>query len=76
MVEHSSYSQQFHLTYSMDSGGNTDRVCLSSAGIIMKYGEFLVSTVSIDKRDEMTQRVIAITHPKVMTYNSYHPLRV
>ena len=37
----------------------------SSAGTMMKYGEFLVSTVSINKNDGLTQRVITITDPKV-----------
>ena len=37
----------------------------SSAGTVMKYGEFLVSTVSINKKDGVNQRVITITNPKV-----------
>ena len=37
----------------------------SSAGTMMKYGEFHVSTVSISENDGLTQRVIAITDPKV-----------
>ena len=39
----------------------------SSAGTMMKYGEFLVSTVSINENDGLTQRVITITDPKVTT---------
>ena len=39
----------------------------TSAGTMMKYGEFLVSTVSINENDGFIQRVITITDPKVIT---------
>ena len=39
----------------------------SSAGTMMKYGEFLVSTVSMNENDGVTQRVITITDPKIVT---------
>ena len=39
----------------------------SSAGTMMKYGEFLVSTVSMNENDGVTQRVITITDPKIIT---------
>ena len=35
------------------------------AGTTMKHGEFLISTVSIDSNDGVTQRNITITDPKV-----------
>ena len=36
-----------------------------SAGMMMKYGEFLVSTLSIDVNDGLTHRNLSITDPKV-----------
>ena len=39
---------------------------LATAGTLMKYGEFMVSTVSIDDtKDGFIQRAITITDPKV-----------
>ena len=43
----------------------------SSAGTMMKYGEFLVSTVSINENDGLTQRVLTITDPKVLLYKRH-----
>ena len=38
----------------------------ATAGTMMKYGEFMVSTISInDTKDGLTQRAITITDPKV-----------
>ena len=39
---------------------------LTTAGTMTKYGEFMVSTVSInDTKDGLIQRTIMITDPKV-----------
>ena len=38
----------------------------SSAGTMMKYGEFMVSTVSVNVNEGVTNRVITITDPKVI----------
>ena len=41
----------------------------ATAGTMMKYGEFMVSTVSInDTNNGVIQRVITITDPKVRSY--------
>ena len=41
----------------------------ATAGTMMKYGEFIVSTVSInDTKDGFIQRAITITDPKVRNY--------
>ena len=41
-------------------------VLAATAGTLMKYGEFMVSTVSInDTKDGFVQRAITITDPKV-----------
>ena len=37
----------------------------TSAGTTMKYGEFLVSTVSVDTNDGLSKRTLTITDPKV-----------
>ena len=37
----------------------------TSAGTMMLYGEFLVSTLSENVNDGITQRVITITDPRV-----------
>ena len=43
--------------------------CPATAGTMMKYGEFMVSTVSInDTNNGVIQRVITITDPKVRSY--------
>ena len=38
----------------------------TSAGTMMKYGEFMVSTVSVNVNEGVTNRVITITDPKVI----------
>ena len=40
------------------------------AGSVKHYGEFLVSTVSINTNDGVTQRVVNITDPKVRCFHS------
>ena len=41
----------------------------ATAGTMMKYGEFMVSTVCInDIKDGFIQRAITITDPKVRNY--------
>ena len=41
----------------------------STAGTMMKYGEYMVSTVSInDTSNDVIQRVITIADPKVRNY--------
>ena len=41
----------------------------STAGTMMKYGEYMVSTVSInDTSNDVIQRVINIADPKVRNY--------
>ena len=42
----------------------------NAAGTMMKYGDFFVSTVSIDSTDGVTQRNITITDPKVNSSSS------
>ena len=37
----------------------------TTAGTMMKYGEFMVSTVSFNTKDGFIQRAITITDPKV-----------
>ena len=37
----------------------------TSAGTMIKYGEFVVSTLSISEIDGVTQRILTITDPKV-----------
>ena len=37
----------------------------TTAGTMMKYGEFMVSTVGINTKDGFIQRAITITDPKV-----------
>ena len=40
----------------------------TSAGTTMKYGEFLVSTVSVDTNDGLSKRNLTITDPKASLY--------
>ena len=43
----------------------------TTAGTMMKYGEFMVSTVSINTKDGFIQRAITITDPKVKNEKLY-----
>ena len=38
----------------------------NSAGTMMKYGEFVVSTLSVSLNEGVTQRILTITDPKVV----------
>ena len=38
----------------------------TSAGTMMKYGEFVVSTLSVSLNEGVTQRILTITDPKVI----------
>ena len=50
----------------------------TSAGSVMKYGEYLVSTVSENASDGVNQRVLTITDPKVKFFilASYRQLAI
>ena len=40
----------------------------TSAGTTVKYGEFLVSTLSVSVNEGVTQRILTITDPKVICH--------